>query len=84
MNRRERLLSSVIGTERDDTKTKMLDATLQLILGDMGQQYLKHWEAEGPGVMVFQPENEDRSMLFLTLEELHSAQEKEERIKCPV
>ena len=45
----------------------------------MGQQYLKHWEAEGPGVMVFQPENKDRSMLFLTLEELHSAQEKEER-----
>ena len=79
MNRRERLLSSVIGPELDDTKTKMLDATLKLILGDMGQQYLKHWEAEGPGVMVFQPDNEDRSMLFLTLEELHSAQEKEER-----
>ena len=79
MNRRERLLASVIGPDLDDTKTKMLDATLKLILGDIGQQYLKHWEAEGPGVMVFQPENQDRSMIFLTLEELHSAQEKEEQ-----
>ena len=79
MNRRERLLASVIGPDLDDTKTKMLDATLKLILGDIGQQYLKHWEAEGPGVMVFQPENQDRSMIFLTLEELYSAQEKEEQ-----
>ena len=79
MNRRERLLSSVVGPELDNTKAKMLDATLKLILGDMGQMYLKMWDAEGPGVMVFQPDNQERSMFFLTLKEIHSAQEKEER-----
>lgn len=63
----------------DKTKAKMLDATVRLILGDMGQQYCKFWDAEGPGVLVFQPENKERSMFFMTLKEMHSAQEECER-----
>ena len=79
MNKREQLIASVIGSDLDPTKAKMLDATIKLILGDMGQQYSKMWEHEGPGVMVFQPENKERSMFFLTLKELHSAEEECER-----
>lgn len=79
MNRREKLIASVIGPEMDETKAKMLDATIKLILGDMGEHYCKMWDAEGPGVMVFQPENLSRSMFFLTLKELHAAQEECER-----
>jgi hypothetical protein len=79
MKKREQLIASVIGSDLDPTKAKMLDATIKLILGDMGQQYLKMWEHEGPGVMVFQPENKERSMFFLTLKEIHSAQEECER-----
>jgi hypothetical protein len=79
MNRREKLIASVIGPELDETKTKMLDATIKLILGDMGQNYFKMWEIEGPGVMVFQPRNKERSMFYWTLKELHSAQEECER-----
>lgn len=75
MNRREKLIASVVGPELDKTKTRMLDATVKLILGDMGQQYFKMWQVEGPGVMVFQPENKERSMFYWTLKELHSAQE---------
>ena len=63
----------------DETKAKVLEGTLKLILGDMGQHYCKMWELEGPGVMVFQPQNEERSMFFMTLKELHSAQEECER-----
>jgi hypothetical protein len=79
MNRREKLIASVIGLEADNTKAKMLDATIKLILGDLGQQYCKFWDTEGPGVMVFQPQNKSRSMFFLTLKEIHSAQEECER-----
>jgi len=75
MNRREKLLASVIGPELDDTKAKMVDTTIKLILGDMGQHYYKMWEVEGPGVMVFQPQNKERSMFYWTLKEIHSAQE---------
>ncbi len=69
----------MIGPDLDETKTKMLDATIKLILGDMGQQYCKMWDVEGPGVMVFQPEDKGRSMFFWTLKEIHSAQEECER-----
>ena len=79
MKKREQLIASVIGPDLDPIKAKMLDATIKLILGDMGQQYFKMWEHEGPGVMVFQPENQERSMFFLTLKEIHSAQEECER-----
>lgn len=79
VSRREKLIASVIGPELDQTKARMLDATIKLILGDMGEQYCKMWELEGPGVMVFQPENKERSMFFWTLKEIHSAQEECER-----
>ena len=79
MDRREKLIASVIGPELDDKKAKMLDATIKLILGDMGEQYCKMWDVEGPGVMVFQPGNKERSMFFWTLKEIHAAQEDCER-----
>ena len=79
MSRREKLIASVIGPELDQEKAKMLDTTLKLILGDMGQMYAKFWEAEGPGVMCFQPEHVEKSMFYLTLKELHAAQEECER-----
>jgi hypothetical protein len=79
MNRREQLIASVIGPEMDEKKARMLDVTIKLILGDMGEQYCQMWEHEGPGVMVFQPDNSERSMFFLTLKEIHAAQEECER-----
>jgi len=79
MNRREQLLASVIGPDLDQTKARMLNATIKLILGDMGQHYCKMWDVEGPGVMVFQPQNKERSMFYWTLKEIHSAEEECER-----
>ncbi len=78
MNRREQLISKTLSPSLDEKGAKMLDTTMRLILGDMGEMYMKFWETEGPGVMCFQP-NSDRSMFFLTLEEINSAKEKEER-----
>ena len=78
MNRREQLISKTLSPSLDEKEAKMLDTTMRLILGDMGEMYMKFWETEGPGVMCFQP-GSDRSMFFLTLEEIHAAQEKEER-----
>lgn len=74
MNRREKLIHSALKGDLDKTKTKMLSQTVDFILGDMGSMYLKFWEAEGPGVLCFQPE-QDRGVLYMTLEELHKAQE---------
>jgi hypothetical protein len=75
MDRREKLIASIIGPELDETKAKMLDTTVKFILGDMGTQYVKFWDAEGPGVLVFQPSNKERSIFFWTLKEIHAAEE---------
>jgi len=77
-NRREKLLAQLVGGELTDGKARMLDTTIKLILADMGDYYCKMWKAEGPGVMVFQPEGE-RSMFFMTLKEMHAAKEDCER-----
>ena len=79
MNRREKLIGQALGPDINDAKVKMLDATVRIILGDMGEHYYKMWEVEGPGVMVFQPKNKERSMFFWTLKEIHAAQESCER-----
>ena len=78
MNRREQLISKTLSPSMDETEAKMLDTTMRLILADMGKMYAQFCEAEGPGVLCFQPDSE-RTVFFLTLEELHSAQEVEER-----
>lgn len=78
-NRREKLIASVIGPELDEEKAKMLDATLKLILGDMGGMFFQFWQKQGPGVLCFQPDSPDSSVFYLTLKELHGAQEECER-----
>ena len=74
MNRREKLLLGILGKEPDLQKTRMLDATIKIILADMGKQYCKFWQTEGPGIMCLQP-NLERHMFIMTLEEIHAAQE---------
>jgi len=79
MKRREKLITAALDGKTGETEGKYLDAVVKLILGDMGTVYTKFWEAEGPGVICFQPDNKDRSMFYMTLEELHAAQESCER-----
>ena len=79
MQRREKLILSALNGKADDKEAKYLDAVVKLVLSDMGGMYLKFWDAEGPGVMCFEPENKERSMFYMTLKELHAAQESCER-----
>ena len=41
MNRREKLIASVIGPDMDPNKAAFLDTTIKFILADQGEQYLK-------------------------------------------
>jgi hypothetical protein len=79
MSRREKLITAALNGKTGEKEGKYLNAVVKLILGDMGNLYLKFWEAEGAGVICFQPDNQERSMFYMTLEELHSAQESCER-----
>lgn len=75
MTKREELLTNLLDKDYSPEKAKILDTTVRFILGDMAKIYLKFWDKEGPGIMIFQPQLEDRSMFYWTLEELHGAQE---------
>jgi hypothetical protein len=79
MSRREKLITAALNGKTGKKEAQYLDAVVKLILGDMGNLYIKFWETEGPGVICFQPENQERSMFYMTLEELHAAQESCER-----
>jgi hypothetical protein len=75
MSRREKLITASLNGKTGETEGKYLDAVVKLILGDMGNLYIQFWEAAGPGVICFQPDNQERSMFYMSFEELHSAQE---------
>lgn len=75
MSRREQLIAKTLGPNADEMKAKMLDAVVRLTLGDMGKQYCQFWDVSGPGVMVFQPDNDSNSMSYWTLEDLYAAQQ---------
>ena len=77
MSRREDLLRAICGKDLEGNSARYADATAKIILGDMGKYFVKFWNEEGPGVMVLQPQDE-RSMFWMTREELHSASEKAE------
>jgi hypothetical protein len=79
MNRREKLIHATLQGDMNETKGKMLNQTIDFILGDMGSMYYQFWQVDGPGVMVFQPQSKERSMFYWTLKEIHSAQEECER-----
>jgi hypothetical protein len=79
MSRREKLISAALNGKTGDNEAKYLNAVVKLVLSDMGNLYLQFWEAEGAGVICFQPDNKERSMFYMTLEELHAAQESCER-----
>ena len=68
MNRRERLIASVIGEDMDPQKAAFLDTTIKFILADQGEQYLKFWDLKGPGVMRLNATQETDS--WCTLEDL--------------
>ena len=77
-DRRETVLEAVCGKDLDGNSVRYADVTARIILADMGKYFFKFWETEGPGVLVMQPKDE-RSMFWLTLEELHAAREESER-----
>lgn len=68
MNRRERLIASVIGEDMDPQKAAFLDTTIKFILADQGEQYLKFWDLKGPGVMRLNATQQTDS--WCTLEDL--------------
>ena len=74
-NRRNQLLKKLIGTAIGEDEKKLYQLTIERICADMCEYYYKFYHNEGPGAMVYAPEQEDekKSMFYLSVNNLITA-----------
>ena len=74
-NRRNKLLKKLIGTAIGEDEKKLYQLTIERVCADMCDSYAKFYSNEGPGAMVYVPthEDENKSMFYLTVDNLISA-----------
>ncbi len=73
-NRRNKLLTRMLKTMSGETEEKLLKLTVERIIADQADYYRKFYKNEGPGVVVFMPQKDEKdSMFYLTVDRLISA-----------
>ena len=74
-SRRHQLLKKLIGTAIGEDEKKLYQLTIERICADMCDYYQKFYQNEGPGAMVYAPEQEDekKSMFYLSVNSLITA-----------
>ena len=74
-SRRHQLLKKLIGTAIGEDEKKLYQLTIERICADMCEYYQKFYQNEGPGAMVYAPEQEDekKSMFYLSVDNLITA-----------
>ena len=74
-NRRNKLLKKLIGTTIGEDEKKLYQLTIERVCADMCDFYTKFYSNEGPGAMVYVPthEDENKSMFYLTVNNLITA-----------
>ena len=71
-DRRKKILNKLLKANPSEAEQKMLDIVIERITVDMAEFYEKFFKAEGPGAMVYVPSHEDenKSMFYLTVDNL--------------
>ena len=74
-SRRNQLLKKLVGTAIGEDEKKLYQLTIERICADMCDYYFKFYHNEGPGAMVYAPEQEDekKSMFYLSVNNLITA-----------
>ena len=74
-SRRHQLLKKLIGTAIGEDEKKLYQLTIERVCADMCEYYQKFYQNEGPGAMVYAPEQEDekKSMFYLSVNNLITA-----------
>ena len=73
-SRRNKLLLKMLGTTTGETEEKLLKLSIERIVADQADYYKKFYKNEGPGVIVFMPQKDDKdSMFYLTVDLLIKA-----------
>ena len=74
-NRKQKLVQKLLKANPSENEEKMLTLIIERICADMADFFEKFFNAEGPGVVVYAPENTENSMYYMTTKELITALE---------
>ena len=74
-NRKQKLVQKLLKANPTENEEKMLTLIIERICADMADFFEKFFNAEGPGVVVYAPENTENSMYYMNTKELITALE---------
>ena len=69
-DRRQQLIKKLLKANPSENEEKMATLIIERILADMADFYEKFFNAEGPGVVVYAPDNTQNTMYYMTTKEL--------------
>ena len=69
-DRRQQLIKKLLKANPSENEEKMATLIIERILADMADFYEKFFAAEGPGVVVYAPDNTENSMYYMSTKEL--------------
>ena len=69
-NRKQKLVQKLLKANPSENEEKMLTLIIERICADMADFFEKFFNAEGPGVVVYAPENTENSMYYMSTKEL--------------
>ena len=69
-DRRQKLVKKLLKANPSENEEKMATLIIERILADMADFYEKFFNAEGPGVIVYAPDNTQNTMYYMTTKEL--------------
>ena len=69
-DRKQKLVQKLLKANPTENEEKMLTLVIERICADMADFFEKFFNAEGPGVVVYAPENTENSMYYMNTKEL--------------
>ena len=69
-DRKQKLIKKLLKPNPSETEEKMLTLIVERICADMADFYEKFFNAQGPGVIVYSPDNTESTMYYMTTKEL--------------
>ena len=69
-DRKQKLIKKLLKPNPSETEEKMLTLIIERICADMADFYEKFFNAQGPGVVIYAPDNTENSMYYMSTQEL--------------
>ena len=69
-NRKQKLVQKLLKANPSENEEKMLTLIIERICADMADFYEKFFNAQGPGVVIYAPDNTENSMYYMSTKEL--------------